>query len=398
MSCWSYYNPVELRFGAGQLAELPALVRRRPALLVTTGGFTRRGVADQIRELLAGAPLRILDDVQPNPDLAAIERACADLAGDSVELIVALGGGSAIDTAKALSFALPARAPGLLRAHFETGAALPEPSLLPVIAVPTTAGTGSEVTPFAAIWDRQRAKKYSLAHPRLHPRCALLDPELTLSLPDDVTIASGLDALSQAFEAIWNRNATPISTLYAHQAIALIFKSLPRLLLDPQRLELRAAMLEASLLAGLAISQTRTALAHSISYPITARYGVPHGLACSFTLPTLLGFNAVSDDGRLAATAAWLGAPSIGALRDRVFDLLLALGVDRMLREYLAAPEDVLGLAPDMLMPGRADNNMRAASEHDVVELLAAALEPMVGAPVGRARDLQTSIPRRQDS
>src|SRR5581483_4545344 len=135
-------------------------------------------------------------------------------------------------------------------------------------------------------------------------------------------------------------------------------------------------MLEASLLAGLAISQTRTALAHSISYPITARYGVPHGLACSFTLPTLLDFNAVSDDGRLAATAAWLELPSVEALRDRVLDLLLALGADRMLREYLGEPEDVLGLAPAMLMPGRADNNMRAASEYDVVELLAAALEP----------------------
>jgi alcohol dehydrogenase len=391
MSHWSYHNPVQLRFGAGQLNELPALVEHRPALLVTSHGFTRRGLTGQIRKLLAQAPVNVLDDVQPNPDLAAIEQACASLASEPIDVIVALGGGSAIDTAKALSFALPARDPGLLRAHFEAGAALPDVAPLPVIAIPTTAGTGSEVTPFAAIWDRQRAKKYSLARPRLHPRVALLDPELALSLPDDVTTASGLDALSQAFEAIWNRNATPVTTLYARQAIGLIFRNLPRVLLEPQRLELRAAMLEASLLAGLAISQTRTALAHSISYPITARYGVPHGLACSFTLPTLLDFNAVSDDGRLAATAAWLELPSVEALRDRVLDLLLALGADRMLREYLGEPEDVLGLAPAMLMPGRADNNMRAASEYDVVELLAAALEPFIGAPVGRTRALHAA-------
>jgi alcohol dehydrogenase len=375
VSAWAHYSPVEIRFGAGRLAELPELARGRPALLVTTAGFTRRGVTGQIRDLLAGAELRVLDTVAPNPDLGSIELALAALGGAPIELVIGLGGGSAIDTAKALSYALPAGGPGLLTRHFREGEPLPGHRPLPLIAIPTTAGTGSEVTPFATIWDQPRAKKHSLARPDLHPAAALLDPCLTLGLPADVTIATGLDALSQGCEAIWNRNATPIATGYGQRAVALALATLPRLAAELDNLELRSAMLEASLMAGLAISQTRTALAHSISYPITARHGVPHGLACSFTLPALLAFNAEQDDGRLAGAAAAIGLGSVAAWRERLLGLLAELDMGRRLRQYIGAPEQLIDLAPEMLTPGRSDNNMRAAGVGDVREIIRAALD-----------------------
>jgi phosphonate metabolism-associated iron-containing alcohol dehydrogenase len=287
-------------------------------------------------------------------------------------VVVGLGGGSALDTAKALGFVLGAGTPEALRQHFEHGAALPDARPLPLIAVPTTAGTGSEVTPFATIWDLARAKKYSLAGPRLYPSVALLDPTLTLSLPREVTVSTGLDALSQGFEAIWNRNATPITTLYALQAIRIAFGVLPRLIDAPDDLASRSQMLGASLLAGLAISRTRTALAHSISYPITARYGMPHGLACSFTLPAILEFNAAADDGRLARAAAELGCGSTHGLRAKLERLLSALRVGRLAGQYIRSAEDLLALAPEMLTPGRADNNMRPADVAQVRKILAA--------------------------
>jgi alcohol dehydrogenase len=246
---------------------------------------------------------------------------------------------------------------------------------LPLIAVPTTAGTGSEVTPFATIWDRARQKKYSLAQANLHPWVALLDPALTLSLPLETTISAGLDALSQALEAIWNRHATPLTTIYATQAARIALDTLPQLAQAPGDLSLRSQMMGASLLAGLAISQTRTALAHSMSYPITARYGLPHGLACSFTLPAILEFNAAADDGRLAQAAQALGSSSVARLHDRLERLLQTLGVDQLLRCYVPTPDELAILVPQMLTPGRADNNMRPADIEQVGEILAAAVE-----------------------
>jgi alcohol dehydrogenase len=135
-------------------------------------------------------------------------------------------------------------------------------------------------------------------------------------------------------------------------------------------LELRSRMLEASLLAGLAIARTRTALAHSMSYPITARYGVPHGLACGFTLPAILEFNAAEDDGRLADIASHLGLASTHALREALRQLLQSLGVTQALRQYIPSRAALLDLAPRMLTPGRADNNLRAATTEDVRQIL----------------------------
>jgi len=159
---------------------------------------------------------------------------------------------------------------------------------LPVIAVPTTAGTGSEVTPWATFWDKKIGRKHSLHYPRLFPERALVDPELTITLPPEPTLAGGLDALSHALEAIWNRNANPISDQYAIAAAKEVLRTLPALMEAPGELPLRSAMAKAALLSGLAFSNTQTALAHSISYPMTLRYGLPHGIACSFCLPLVL--------------------------------------------------------------------------------------------------------------
>ena len=158
---------------------------------------------------------------------------------------------------------------------------------LPMIAVPTTAGTGSEVTPWATLWDRTSAehKKYSLHLEQTWPEAALVDPQLTLSLPQVVTRDSNLDALSHALEAIWNVNANPVSDAMAVQAAQTVIQNLPSLLENPQSELFRTLASKASLLAGLAFSNTKTALAHNISYEMTLKHGLTHGLACSFTLP-----------------------------------------------------------------------------------------------------------------
>lgn len=375
---WRFNNPVRIVFGEGRLDELARLEVGAGVLLVTTPGFTRRGITDRVRELIGPDRLTVYDEVEPNPSLDALDDAGRELKSDSIGAIVAIGGGSAMDTAKALGFRL---APGhdvTLAEHFREGVDLPGVASLPVIAVPTTAGTGSEVTPFATIWDREHNKKYSLAGDQVFPRVAILDPLLTTSLPESETVSSGLDALSQGLESIWNRNANSVTMAYATRAVTLALDALPGLARDLSNVPLRRAMMEASLLAGLAISSTRTALAHSMSYPLTAHFGLPHGLACSFTISALCAHNARADDGRLARLGHELGLGDADGLVSRLRDLLRELDVGARVRRDVPDLEAVVRLAPEMFTPGRADNNLAAVDGPTIESILTVAWRDVV--------------------
>ena len=177
-----------------------------------------------------------------------------------------------------------------MRRHLVEKTPLETSSIVPIIAVPTTAGTGSEVTSWATVWDAANGSKYSLAHPRLYPETAVLDPALIVAAPRGLTLATGLDALSHALESIWNVNANPVSANFTAEAAREIMDTLPQLLENLDDVDLRARQARASLLAGLAFSNTKTALAHNISYDITLRSGTIHGIACSFSLPIVMGW------------------------------------------------------------------------------------------------------------
>ncbi len=285
---WNYHNPVAVTFGWGSLAQLPKLLRGRRAVVVTFPQAAQAGLLSRLEGLLGKDLAGVIDDVQPNPELTWVSNTYRQFWQQYADcVVVAVGGGSVLDSAKMFL-------PGVASADFsEIHAALAlsqSPTItraLPMIAVPTTSGTGSEVTPWATLWDRTSAKqqKYSLHLPQTWPEAALVDPELTLSLPSTVTRDSNLDALSHALEAIWNINANPVSDALAMQAAQTVLQNLPALLQDPSNPALRVAASRASLMAGLAFSNTKTALAHNMSYEMTLSHGLSHGLACSFTLP-----------------------------------------------------------------------------------------------------------------
>jgi len=369
---WEFYNPVQVVFGPGTLGRLADHVPKGRVLLVTSKGATERGLTDRLLKLLSESNVDVLDSVEPNPGLRWLETEVNRLKHSSYDSLVAAGGGSAIDSAKAVGAALVLRENGSsLREHLEASRPLPDQALAPVVAVPTTAGSGSEVTPFATVWDLEKRHKHSLHSRRVFPLAAVIDPELTLELPVPTTIAAGLDALCQALESIWNRHANPITLELARRAASLALSALPEAVREPRSLIHRTRMMEASLLAGLAISHTRTALAHSISYPITARWGVPHGLACGFTLPSLLNYNAKSDDGRLIETARLLGFPDLAGLEAGLRQLLDDLNVPAYLRNYLPNPlADLFALVPLMHTPDRAGNNLRTARYEDIAEII----------------------------
>jgi phosphonate metabolism-associated iron-containing alcohol dehydrogenase len=295
-----FHNPVDTRFGWGSLQELAAITDNQKVALVTFPEARGLGLVDRIKDLLGDRLVYLIEDVQPNPDVAQLRNTYERFwqeAGDC-HTVIAVGGGSAIDTAKALIVGTESGSFDELLALLATGKPfVPARSKL-LIAAPTTAGTGSEVTPWATIWDTANHKKYSLHLDCTWPTVAIVDPELMLTVPAGVTVSTGLDALSHALESIWNINANPISDTFAISAIEDILECLPLLRRDLSNKELRSRMALAALKAGLAFSNTKTALAHSISYEMTLRHGLPHGIACSFTLPLVLGLAWGHDETR----------------------------------------------------------------------------------------------------
>lgn len=347
VQAWQYFNPVRVLAGDGCAQRIAEFVPAGRVLFLTSAGMVRRGTAKHLMDVCPSCNWT-LRTIEPNPDLDTLDGLCAQLKPLQVEAIVALGGGSVIDAAKALSLALCAQQTAPLDAWLRHKAPLPanQGGGLPVFCLPTTAGTGAEVTPFATVWDGRSHKKCSLGSELLFPSLALLDPSLTLSLPWQETLYSALDTTSHALETLWNLHATPVSQGLAVQALQDVVAALPHIEHDLQNGSLRAQLQNASVLAGFAISQSRTALAHAISYPLTAHYGVPHGLACSFTLAAL-----IEQVRRVGAFP--------GSLSSQLIDDTLGMLKKMRLKQHIivyCSPEQVLIHLDEMFDPARARN------------------------------------------
>ena len=334
---WRYSNPVDARFGAGAFNQLGDLVAGRPYCLVTYGETVFDPLVQQAAAL-AGPAAALVRNIGPNPDFRTLAQSCGSLkTARPVEVIVAIGGGSVMDAAKVLAAAGDDFT--RVRAFLETGQGAENLLALPIIAVPTTAGTGSEVTCWATVWDTDAKKKYSLSRPSLYPVAALVDPLLTVDAPRGVTVSSGLDALSHALESLWNVHANPVSSALAEAAAREVMDVLPRLALDLRNQELRSRMARAALMAGLAFSNTRTALAHSLSYHLTLHHGTPHGIACSFSLPMVMrGAAGVSRECDAALQRIFGADLERGARQLETF--IQQLGVSTKIEDHGVSPAE----------------------------------------------------------
>ena len=231
----------------------------------------------------------IYSNIGSNPTFESCKQAIDFSNKEEFDGIIAIGGGSVMDTAKTVMAALGT---GVNDIKDLIKNDTPYKNRVPAIFIPTTHGTGSEVTMWGTIWNIKEKKKHSISHPDLYPDIAILDGSLTLNLPLDISLITVLDALSHSFEAIWNKNANPTSTDYAIKAICMILKNIENLKGNLSDLEVRFKLLKASNSAGLAFSNTKTAAAHSISYPLTSHFGIPHGIASSISLIPLLNINS----------------------------------------------------------------------------------------------------------
>ena len=373
-----------VQFGNGALSSLGAVVRERiggRVMLVTDPGMIRTGIVDRaVAQLDAAAVETVLfQDVEADPPEHVIHAAVARARDASIDGVVGLGGGSSLDVAKLVAVL----ALGQERLGDIYGIGKVKGGRLPLVLIPTTAGTGSEVTPISIVTTAS-SEKMGVVSPVLLPDIAILDPELTLGLPPHVTAATGIDAMVHAIEAYasLNANNNPLSRLLAREALTLMGRSLLAAVRDGTDIAARSEMLLGSMLAGQAFANSPVAAVHALAYPLGGHFHIPHGLSNALVLPHVLRFNLELAPEPYAEMAPF-AFPGLGAVapRDRATafcDSLAALAADcglpRSLRE-VDVPESVLPrLASDAMKQTRLlGNNPRPLTEDDALAIYTAA-------------------------
>jgi alcohol dehydrogenase class IV len=357
-----------------------AYLKGKRVLLVMNSSQEERlglkGWVDALRK--AALTYSRLEGIASNPTVDDLLRNLHRVPQEAPDVIVAVGGGSSIDMAKALAALWHMKSQELSRSQVLSCIAskqyLAGETRIPICAVPTTAGTGSEVTKWATIWDTQGRAKLSVETPWLTPVRAYIVPEFTATMPPRLTLATGLDALCHSVEAYWAKASSPMVRELSKTAIRLIVEYLPGVLAEDSRgYANREKMCLGSLFSGLAFSHTRTTACHSISYPLTMTYGIEHGLACALTLAGVLEINdpALEDPDGLYGALGVRNPGELQAWLDSVCDGIVEL----RLRWFGVEERDIPALTEGSFTLGRMDNNPIPLGQGDVSALLRRILE-----------------------
>ncbi|MCD6359432.1 MAG: iron-containing alcohol dehydrogenase [Armatimonadetes bacterium] len=363
---WTYRQPTEIAFGLGAREALPEVIGRfgGTPLLVTDRALAALPVVADVRAAIGG-DVPVFSDIDPNPVVASVDALARMIGETGADVVVGVGGGSSLDCAKAAcSVAVQG---GPTRRYHSGGETLDERHL-PLIAVPTTAGTGSEVTPNAVLGDPEKNFKAPIVHPNFYPAVAVVDPELTVTMPRPVTAATGLDALAHALEGYWSKNHQAIADALAMRAAALVFEYLPRALEDGDDIEAREGMSLAALLGGMAFQGPQNAAVHACSFPLSNTWHLPHGTACAMTLDHFARFNAPAMGERGAALAQAAGFADMEALADGIAQLKRLSGLPVRLSEIGVTEEDLPALVEASFHP-LMNNNPREVTPEELTEI-----------------------------
>jgi alcohol dehydrogenase len=379
---FEFTSPTRLVFGEGafaRLGEVAAALGRRALLVTGSRALTVSGHVDRARELLAAAGVDsvVYSRIPPNPTAEAVDAGAAMARDAGCDLVVGLGGGSAMDAAKAIAVVaahdLPARR--FLEPDAEGNVAQPTASTLPVVCVTSTSGTSSELTPFAVVTVSDTREKRAIRSPAIQPRVAIEDPELTYSAPPNVTAATGVDVLCHALEAYVSATAQPLTDLLAAEAIRLVGEYLPRAVADGSDTEARRQMMLANAYAGYGLANCGVTIMHAMEHPVSGHYPqVAHGAGLATFLRPWVRLVGPREPAKLAHVTALLGCGPDGtvAAAESALDCLLqTVGMDLRLRDLGVADTSLETMAADTLRymglaAGRTPGGVTAA---DVLEL-----------------------------
>jgi alcohol dehydrogenase class IV len=365
---WKFYMPTKIRFGWGRFQEIRQVVdelKGKKIFLVTSKHFAKKyGILDRLSNFLKGLTLVVFAEVEENPTIETVDRGAAQCREGKCDLVMGLGGGSALDAGKAM--AMLQKNPGSIREYLDQERTC-QVKGLPYVAIPTTSGTGSEVTPFTVITHPTKKAKPAIAPPENFPDVALVDPELTLSMPFEVTASTGLDAMCQAVEGFWSTQGNPLTRSLAFEAIKLAMENLESACFKKDK-ESVTNMALSSHLTGIEMSNIGNTSIHPLSYPITLDYGVPHGFACAIFLPEVIHFNASAIKDRFRDLLTLLDLTSVEAFADKVDSLMEKLKAPRRLSKLGVKAEDIPGIAKRGV--GRSTAwNPRPMTEEDIIQI-----------------------------
>ncbi len=363
-------------YGLGVTNQLRKIIddqNFKNVLIITDQGIAKTGLINQITRQLDNINYSIYDQTQPNPTVTNCNDAVKMLREVDADAVIAMGGGSSIDVAKAVC--LLATNGGSI-VEYE-GIDTCEKDLLPLIVIPTTAGTASEVTTFTVITDEVRQYKLTVGGIKLAPKWALVDPLVTLTLPKHITASTGLDALVHAIESYTSKMANPISKALAREAIRKISGNLRQAVYSGDNITARDNMLMGSLLAGLAFNNTRLGNCHALSHPVSAIYGVAHGIANSILIPHVMEFNSLAVPELFSDIAEDMGENLQGltlmeraaAAVNAVKKLSKDIGIPSSFAEFNVDDSQLDRMAKDALLSGNIAVNPRITTYEDVIAL-----------------------------
>lgn len=377
MNDFSFKIPQSIHFGLGCIGKLPELLfeaKIKKVLLVSDRGLEKAGAVKRVADILEEN--QILYDtyleVLPNPTVDIVNEAVEKYKTCGADCVLALGGGSPMDVAKAVG--VIARYGGSIT-EYEGAHKIPGP-IIPLVAVPTTAGTGSEVTAFSVITDTEHNYKLTVFSYELLPKYAILDPEFILSLPQAVAASTGVDAMIHALEAYLSRNASPFSDAMAEKALELIGRNIRVFVACRQNKEAACAMMSGSMFAGIAFAWARLGNIHAMSHPLSAFYGIAHGVANSILLPVILEYNAISDAGRYEKIYQYIKKGKRSSdnfvpqmLIEEIKELLCDLGIPQDLSQFGIKKDDIPKMAADAMKSGNILSNPRQTNINDIEAL-----------------------------
>ncbi len=368
-------------FGRGRVAETGEILTTlgaRAVLVVTDPFLATSPIVARVRESIAAAGIRasVYSDVTANPTTDALDAGSDAAAAFQADAIVAVGGGSAMDAAKGIALGAVNPQRGL---ELDYATEFEQPAL-PIVAIPTTAGTGAEVTAFGVITDARGRRKFYVGHESTTARAAILDPELTVGLPPAATAATGMDALTHSVESYLSVRANPFSDALALQVISTVATYLPRATADGSDIEARSHMLLASHIAGVGFSHTGLGLVHGIAHPLGGRHDIPHGLALCMVIEQVLRFNLPARPERIARLAHALGVATNDGAGDAeaaisaIANLAATVGMTARLSDFGIGEADLSALADDTLDDPVTANNPTTPTKDDVLAILRSAL------------------------
>ncbi len=377
MNEFTFSVPQNIIVGRGSLAKLPEVAEKsggKKAFIISGPHLNKMGIVQSCVDALKakGIESSVFTETEGNPSVETVDKASAAYKESGADFIVALGGGSPMDVAKAVG--VVARYGGSITEY--EGADKVPGDIIPLIAVPTTAGTGSEVTAFSVITDHSRNYKLTVFNYKLIPSYAILDAELLTTAPASVAAACGIDAMVHALEAYISTAASPFSDAMAEKALELIGANIRCYAANRGDIEAAENMLVGSLFAGIAFSWARLGDVHAMSHPVSAYFNVPHGVANAILLPTIVEYNMLADKGKYLNIYNYIAelpaAPeefTADMLVDELLNLNEALGIPAGLEEAGVTKDKFDAMADDAMKSGNIAVNPRSTTKKDVLAL-----------------------------